>query len=182
MPERKYEIPAGDEIDYAADFEAWLEKGATAKQVQFGEFVADKAELSSHFKTAKEVEAAKLGVQLALKWRMLFQRSPENHEATDAAREAREQEAAARPKRQPKAKAEVDEDEAPARPARRGRAAAAAPAKPAGRPARRSTAAAAKPAAETAAPAKRPGRRAAATAAAPKQSARRGAAAPEADF
>lgn len=181
MPERKYEIPAGDEIDYAEDFAAWLEKGATAKQVQFGDFVADKADLGSYFKTAKEVDAAKLGVQLALKWRMLFQRSPENHEATDAAREAREQEAAARPKRTPKAAVE-EADEAPA-PKRRGRppgSKTAAADTAAARPVRRGRpAAAAKTAAETAAPAK-PARRPAASG--KTRPARRGAAAAEADF
>ncbi len=178
MPERKYEIPAGDEIDYAADFEAWLEKGATAKQVQFGDFVADKADLASYFKTAKEVEAAKLGVQLALKWRMLFQRSPENHEATNEARQARAQEAAARPTRKAKAQ---DEEAEPETPKRRGRPAKAAAAE-APAPARRGrrAAAAATPATETKAPAK-PARRPAA-AGRPRAAARKGAAAKEADF
>jgi hypothetical protein len=180
MPERKYEIPAGDEIDYAADFDAWLEKGATAKQVQFGEFVADKADLANHFKTAKEVEAAKLGVQLALKWRMLFQRSPENHEATNEAREARAQEAAARPTRKRAAQSEDAEPETPRRRGRPAKAAAAeeAPAAPVRRG--RRAAAAATPATETKAPAK-PGRRPAA-AGRPGRPARKGAAAQEADF
>jgi histone H1/5 len=180
MPERKYEIPAGDEIDYAADFEAWLEKGATAKQVQFGDFVADKADLASYFKTAKEVEAAKLGVQLALKWRMLFQRSPENHEATNEAREARAQEAAARPTRKAKAQSE---DAEPETPRRRGRPAKAAPAaEEAPAPARRGrrAAAAATPATEAKAPAK-PGRRPAAAARTARPP-RKGAAKAEADF
>ena len=180
MPERKYEIPAGDEIDYAADFEAWLEKGATAKQVQFGEFVADKADLAGYFKTAKEVEAAKLGVQLALKWRMLFQRSPENHDATNEARAARAQEAAARPTRKAKAQ---DEDAEPETPKRRGRPAKAAAAEAPAAPARRGrrAAAATTPATEAKAPVAKPGRRPAA-AGRPRAAARKGAAAKEADF
>jgi hypothetical protein len=181
MPERKYEIPAGDEIDYAADFEAWLEKGATAKQVQFGDFVADKADLGSYFKTAKEVEAAKLGVQLALKWRMLFQRSPENHDATNEARAAREQEAAAKPTR--KRATAKDEDAEPETPRRRGRPAKAATEEAPAAPARRGrrAAAATTPATEAKAPVAKPGRRPAA-AGRPRAAARKGAAAKEADF
>lgn len=143
--ERKYQIPEGDEIDYASDFEKWLEKGPTPKQKLFGEWAAEKTDAADRFKTQKELAAFKQGVEVALKYRMHFQRSPENHALTAEMGEERENEAAARaeareakkaarqapaedaapaPKRGRRGAAAAEE--APAKPARRGRAAAKA--------------------------------------------------------
>lgn len=160
--ERKYEVPTGDEIDYAEDFAKWEEKGPTAKQKLFGEWVAEKTGAADRFKTQKEVAAFQQGVELALKYRMHFQRSPENHAQDEQLRGEREDaaEAAAAEREERKAaraaKREAPaEDEAPK--PRRGRKPAAAPAEEAAPAPRRGRRAAAK--AEDEAPAKPAGRR-----------------------
>ena len=172
MPARKYEVQ-----DNSAAVEAIMERidtrGFTPLQKHFGEWVAEKSGVE--FGTAKEQAAFIKGASTALALRMEHQKSPENHEFKAEQREAREQEAAARPKRAPKAVVE-EEDEAPA-PKRRGRPAKVvdeAPAAPVRRG--RRAAAASAPASETSAPVK-PGRRPAAAG-----RARRGANKAEADF
>ena len=174
--ERKYEV-----VDNSKAVEALVakvdEKGFTPLQEHFRQWVTERA--AQEFKTAKERDAFALGAGYALVLRMEHQRSPENHAFKDEAREARAQEAAARPKRQPKAKAEPEvEAPAPKTRARRGAAKEETPA-----PARRGRRAAAATTAETevsAPAAKATGRRAAATAR-PGRAARRGKAV-EAEF
>ena len=182
--ERKYEPAAEDARDYPTDFETVLNGGGRPLHQHFGEWVAEKTQAETHFKTKKELDAFILGAQFGIRYRMDHQAALDGaHAFHEEQREARAQEAAAKPKRQPRAKAEPEEDEeeAPA-PRRRGRPAKAAPVEdeaPA-KPVRRGrAAAAAKPAATAEAPAK-PARRAATTGA--KGRARRGAAKPEADF
>lgn len=181
--ERKYEPAAEDARDYPADFNTVLESGGRPLHAHFGEWVADKTEASEHFKTKKELDAFILGAQFGIRYRMDHQAALDGaHAFHEEQRAAREQEAAAKPKRQPRAKAEEADDEAEEAPApkRRGRPAKAATTEAPATPARRGrAAAAAKPAATTEAPA-RPARRAATTGA--KGRARRGAAKPEADF
>jgi hypothetical protein len=167
MPERKYVVEDNTEaID--AIMARIAERGFTPLQEHFGAWVIDVS--GQEFSTVKERNAAVLGAKIALALRMEHQKSPANHEFKAERREASAQEAAAKPKRAPKAAAEDTEDEAPARPARRGpgrprKDAAEASAKPAGRPARK-TAAAATPASEAKTPARR-GRAAAAPAGRP---------------
>lgn len=181
--ERKYEPAAEDARDYPTDFETVLSGGGRPLHAHFGEWVADKTEAETHFKTKKELDAFILGAQFGIRYRMDHQAALDGaHAFHEEQRAAREQEAAAKPKRQPRAKAEEADDEAEEAPApkRRGRPAKAATTEAPATPARRGrAAAAAKPAATTEAPA-RPARRAATTGA--KGRARRGAAKPEADF
>jgi len=182
--ERKYEPAAEDARDYPADFNTVLETGGRPLHAHFGHWVADKTEAETHFKTKKELDAFILGAQFGIRYRMDHQAALDGaHAFHEEQREARAQEAAAKPKRQTRAKAEDAEDEAEEAPApkRRGRPAKAAAAEEAPKaPARRGrAAAAAKPAATTEAPA-RPARRAATTGA--KGRARRGGTKPEADF
>jgi hypothetical protein len=105
------------------------ESGFTPLQEHFGEWVTDQA--APEFKTAKELDAFRLGAKFALVLRMEHQRSPENH-AFRAERSTKQDEVAeakaVRPARGRKA-APV-EDEPTVAPRRRGRPpkAAAAPA------------------------------------------------------
>lgn len=180
---RKYEVPTEDEIDYAEGYANRLENGFSKLQDHFGDWIAEKTE--PNFKTAKELEAFRLGAKTALWLRMYHQRSPENHEfkaelaeaaengaaereeakaARIAEREekraAAEQERAARAaEREARKAAKAGESTpAPAKPARAAAAAKPAAAKTTGRPARSATAAkpARRPAATgTAKPARR---------------------------
>jgi hypothetical protein len=96
------------------------ESGFTPLQEHFGEWVTDQA--APEFKTAKELDAFRLGAKFALVLRMEHQRSPENH-AFRAERSTKQDEVAeakaVRPARGRKA-APV-EDEPTAAPRRRGR-------------------------------------------------------------
>jgi hypothetical protein len=106
------------------------ESGFTPLQEHFGEWVTDQA--APEFKTAKELDAFRLGAKFALVLRMEHQRSPENH-AFRAERSTKQDEVAeakaVRPTRGRKAAAQVEDEPTPA-PKRRGRPprAAAAPA------------------------------------------------------
>lgn len=92
--ERKYEVPAGDEIEYAEGYQARVDEGFTALQDHFGEWIAEKCEPA--FKTAKELEAFKLGAKAALWLRMYHQRSPENHAFKEELRNSRSEESDAK--------------------------------------------------------------------------------------
>lgn len=191
MPERKYEIPAEDEIAYAEEFDKRLENGFTPLQDHFAEWIADKTEVE--FKTAKEKDAFLLGAKAALWLRMYHQKSPENHafkaelaERREASAEERAEAAEARKAERAQAR-EAKAADAAERPARKTKAAAEkAPAKTSARRGGTRKAAATEEAEE--APAKRattgrPARRPAAAARPGRPATRRGAkAAAEADF
>ena len=123
MPrERKYTPATEDARDYVEDFTTVVDGGGRPMHAHFGEWVADKTGAEDYFKTKKELDAFALGAQFGIRYRMDYQAAVDGaHAFHDDARAAREQEAAARPKRTPKAApADEDEDEAPA-PKRRGR-------------------------------------------------------------
>jgi cytoskeletal protein RodZ len=140
MPERKYEISDQDELDYAEVFASKMEgteDGFTALQDFFAEWVSDKTDATSYYKTAKESQAFADGARAALWLRMYQQRSIENHnfkaeqangrvEADEAAAELREQRKAEREEK--RAAAEAAKAEKPAR-APKATATKAAPAK-----------------------------------------------------
>lgn len=123
MPrERKYEVPNGDEIDYAEDFAAVKADGHRPLHAHFAEWVAEKTEPS--FSTAKELAAFKLGAGFGIRYRMNHQRAADGahafHEESRAARDAADEEKATKAAARKSAKAAPVEDEAPA-PKRRGR-------------------------------------------------------------
>jgi hypothetical protein len=135
MPrERKYTPSAQDARDYPEDFNEVVENGGRPLHAHFAEWVADKTEADSYFKTAKELTAFKLGAQFGIRYRMDHQAALDGahafHEDEAAARSEAASEKAKRPTRTRKAAAEVEEDEPTPAPKRRGRPprAAAAPA------------------------------------------------------
>lgn len=157
--DRKYEIPTQDERDYPADFAEVRDGGGTPMHAHFGEWVADKT--GAKFSTQKELAAFQLGAQFGIRYRMNYQRAADGaHAFHEDQRAARDEAAAAKPKRAPKA-APVEE-EAPA-PKRRGRPAKVEPVEEApapkrrGRPAKAASAETGEPKASASArPARRP--------------------------
>ena len=105
--ERQYTPAAEDQRDYPADFQTVVGGGGRPMHEHFGEWVAEKTEADGYFKTGDELAAFKLGAQFGIRYRMDHQSAVDGaHAFHEEARAAREQEAAARPKRQPKAKKE----------------------------------------------------------------------------
>ena len=131
MPrERKYTPAAEDQRDYPADFAEVAAGNGRPLHIHFGQWVGEKTEARSHFKTQKEYDAFVLGAQFGIRYRMDHQSAVDGAHAFHAEqaenRDAAADERAARAaERKAARKTEPVEDEAPA-PKRRGRPAKAA--------------------------------------------------------